>query len=130
MQKLKRILFGLSAIAPLLFGSGVYAVTSPTPTTASNPSDYAKDVQEGQNQLKTDADAKNAADQVNQDETDTAEINDSEVPVDETVGPQEDHIDDGQGVSSENEEDSLTNSSSSLQSSPGNSSTDKSGGSL
>ncbi len=96
---MKKLIVTLSLAVPLAMSGMAYAATV--------PSDFARDVTEGTNQLNSDPLAKTQANAVNDGEHAEGQIDDGQVEVNETVGDQEGNMDSGQqGESS----DSSTNS--------------------
>ncbi len=81
MISLKRIFVALAAIAPLAFASAAYAVTV--------PSDYAKDVKDGNSQVSSDPAAKTQQNEVKDGENVEGDVDNDQVEVDEQVEPQE-----------------------------------------
>ena len=87
-MKVKRLLLTLGAMAPLAFVGIAHAVTV--------PSDYAQDVKDGNSQVSSDPTAKSQQNEVNDDENTEGQVDDGDVQVDETVGDQENDMDDSQ----------------------------------
>ena len=102
---IRKSLVTLSIVAPLVFAGVAYAVTV--------PSDYAQDVKDGTNQVKNDTGAQSQANEVKGDESIEGQVDDGQVQVNETVGDQENNMNDSQqGESHDPQNKTNVNSSS------------------
>jgi hypothetical protein len=92
---IKKLILAAGVTAPLAFTGVGFAATT--------PSDYAQDVQAGQNQIHEDADAKSHANEVKEGEIVEGQVDDGDVEVNETVGEQENGAGDSQHGGSSHE---------------------------
>lgn len=119
---MKKLLLIAGVAAPLALSGAVYAATV--------PSDFAKDVNAGQSQLSSDQNAKTQANEVKDGESVEAQVDDGQVQVDETVGQQENNMDDNQSGEASHSEASTSTSDSANGGTGTTSSYDQSTGSV